>query len=273
MVASVGSSATAQLLSSLLAKLSSASSVSSGSASSSTTTATVSAFQQALPGDTQKSLAPPPTPTLSGDILTALMALQAQTGNSAQAGTSGDSASPVQQLFSAMDTDSDGEVSQGEMESYIEKQGGTQTQADALFNSLDQGDSNGGISEADMQGAVTNARQAFQAHHHHHRHGMGGGNPSADNVASTLLQAMDSNDDGAVSEDEFSDFVTANGGTAAQAQTEFAQLDQSGSGALTSADFAKAFNAYQAQQTAQSSGSMMLSMLNRLSNAAGTLSA
>lgn len=268
MVASVGSSATSQLLASLLSKLASASSVSSSSSSSSTTTATVSAFQQALPGDTKQSLTPPPTPTLSGDILTALMALQAQTGSSAQASTSGESASPVQQLFSAMDSDGDNEVSQSEMESYIEKQGGTQAQADALYNSLDQGDSNGGISEADMQGAVTNARQAFQTHHHHHRHGMGGENQSADNVANTLLQAMDSDDDGSVSEGEFSDFVTANGGTATQAQSEFAQLDQSGSGALTSADFAKAFNAYQAQQSAQSSGSMMLSMLSQLSDAA-----
>jgi len=268
MVGSVGSSAASQLLSTLLQKLASASSTSSSSSSSSTATASVSGFQQALPGDTKKSLTPPPTPTLNGDILSALIALQAQTGSAASASTSGDGSSPVQQLFSAMDSDGDGEVSQTEMESYIEKQGGTQAQADALFNSLDQGNSSsGGIGEDQMQAAVTNARQSFQAHHHRHHHGMAG-NASGDNVANSLLQALDTNDDGSVSEDEFSDFFSANGGSASDAQNAFAALDTSGSGALTSADFAKAWNAYQAQQSAQSSGNMMISMLDKLGQAA-----
>ncbi|MGN6517330.1 MAG: EF-hand domain-containing protein [Rhizomicrobium sp.] len=261
MVASVGSGATSQLLSTLLQKLSSASSTSSSSSSSSTTTATVSAFQQALPGDSQNCLAPPPTPTLSGDVLNALMALQAQAGGTSQ--TSGDS--PVQQLFSAMDSDGDGEVSQSEMESYIEKQGGTQAQADALFNSLDQGNSSsGGISEGQMQSAAT--QQTSHAHHHHRHHGAEG-SKTGDDVANKLLQALDSNDDGSVSEDEFSNFITANGGTAADAQNDFAELDTSGSGSLTSADFAKAWNAYQAQQSAQSSGNMMVSLLDQLGKA------
>ncbi|HEY8949903.1 MAG TPA: EF-hand domain-containing protein [Rhizomicrobium sp.] len=267
MVGSVGSSAASQLLASLLKQLSSASSTSSSSSSSSTATASVSGFQQALPGDTKKSLTPPPTPTLNGDILSALIALQAQTGTNAQSSASGDASSPVQQLFSAMDSDGDGEVSQGEIESYIEKRGGTQAQADALYNSLDQGNSSGGISEDQMQTAVTNARQSFQAHHHRHHHGTGDPQ-SGDNVANSLLQALDTNDDGSISESEFSDFFSANGGSASDAQNTFAALDTSGSGALTSADFAKAWNAYQAQQGAQSSGNMMISMLDKLGQAA-----
>ena len=261
MVGSVG--AASQLLSILLQKLASASSTSSSS-SSSTTTASVGGFQQALPGDTKKSLTPPPAPTLNGDILSALIALQAQTGSNSSASASGDGSSPGQQLFSAMDSDGNGEVSQSEMESYIEKQGGTQAQADALYNALDRGNSSGGISEDQMQAAATQARQAAP---HHHHHGMGGAK-AGDNVANTLLQALDSGDDGSVSEDEFSDFFTANGGTAADAQNVFAQLDTSGTGGLTSADFAKAWNAYQAQQSAQSSGGMMVSMLDQLGKAA-----
>lgn len=260
MVGSVG--AASQLLSTLLQKLASASSTTSSS-SSSTTTASVGGFQQALPGDTKKSLTPPPTPTLNGDILSALIALQAQTGSPTSASTSGDGSSPVQQLFSAMDSDGDGEVSQSEMESYIEKQGGTQAQADALYNALDRGNSSGGISENQMQAAA----QTRQATHHHHHHSMGGVK-AGDNVANTLLQALDSGDDGSVSEDEFSDFFTANGGTAADAQNVFAQLGTSGTDGLTSADFAKAWNAYQAQQSAQSSGNMMISMLDQLGKAA-----
>jgi Ca2+-binding EF-hand superfamily protein len=208
----------------------------------------------------------------------ALMALQAQSG-AAAGGTStssssqGGAADPVQRLFSAMDSDGDGEVSQSEMEAYIEKQGGTQAQADSLFSALDQSNAasggSSGISESQMASAVSQSQQAHGAHHRHHHHKSSGTNDQADNVANTLLQAMDSNDDGSVSEDEFSNFVTANGGTAQDASSDFAALNTSGSNALTSADFAKAFNAYQAQQSAQSQGSTMVSLLDQLSSIMG----
>lgn len=171
-----------------------------------------------------------------------------------------------------MDTDGDGEVSQTEMESYIEQKGGTQAQADQLFSALDQGNTSGtsGVSESQMQSAVSSAQQAHHgSHHHHHK----SGTDQADSVANTLLQAMDSNDDGSVDEDEFSNFVTANGGTASEASSDFSALNTSGSNALTSADFAKAFNAYQTQQNSQSSGAMMVSLLNQLSGATTSVSA
>jgi Ca2+-binding EF-hand superfamily protein len=208
----------------------------------------------------------------------ALMALQAQSGaaagdTSASSSSQGRAADPVQQLFSAMDSDGDGEVSQSEMEAYIEKQGGTQAQADSLFSALDQSNAasggSSGIGESQMASAVSQSQQAHGAHHHHHHHKSVGTNDQADNVANTLLQAMDSDDDGSVSEDEFSNFVTANGGTAADASSDFAALNTGGSNALTSADFAKAFNAYQARQSAQSQGSMMVSLLDQLSSVMG----
>jgi Ca2+-binding EF-hand superfamily protein len=122
-----------------------------------------------------------------------------------------------------------------------------------------------------MASAVSQAQQAQQTHgsHHHHHHKSGGTSDQADSTASALLQALDSNDDGSVSEDEFSNFVTANGGTAAQASSDFTALNSSGSNALTSADFAKAYNAYQTQQNTQSSGAMMVSLLNQLASASG----
>lgn len=268
MVGAVG--AASQLLSTLLQKLASASSTSSSSSSSSTATASVSGFQQALPGDTKKSLTPPLTPTLNGDILSALIALQAQTGDTAQSSASGDASSPVQQLFSAMDSDGDGEVSQTEMESYIEKQGGTQAQADALYNSLDQGNSSGGISEDQMQTAVTNARQS---HAHHHRHHGTGNGQEPQGLAGAFMQALDANNDGSVSEDEFNDYMAKNGASADYAKDAFAQLDQDNSGALTSADFAKALSAYQSPQSSSSPTSMMASLLNQLSGMAGSITA
>lgn len=277
MIASVAAGAASQLLSALLSKLSSSSATSSAS-SSSTLTATTSAFAQAIPGESNSATSASPTSPLSGDVLMALMALQAQSGatagdTSTSSSSQGSATDPVQQLFSAMDSDGDGEVSQSEMEAYIEKQGGTQAQADSLFSALDQSNAasggSSGISESQMASAVSQSQQAHGAHHHHHHHKSGGTNDQADNVANTLLQAMDSNDDGSVSEDEFSNFIMANGGTAADASSDFAALNTSGSNALTSADFAKAFNAYQAQQSTQSQGSMMASLLDQLSSAMG----
>lgn len=275
MIAAAAAGAASQLLSTLLSKLSSSSATSSSSSTSSTATAATSAFAQAIPGESKCATSAPPTSPLSGDMLMALMALQAQSGASASGASASSSQSgasdPLQKLFSAMDSDGDGEVSQSEMESYIEKQGGTQAQADKLFSALDQtnatGNASTGISESQMASAVSQAQQAHGSHRHHHK--SGGTNDQADNVANTLLQAMDSDDDGSVSEDEFSNFVTSNGGTAADASSDFAALNTSGSNALTSADFAKAFNAYQTQQSAQSPASMMVSLLDRLSKASG----
>ena len=180
-----------------------------------------------------------------------------------------------------MDTNGDGSISKSEMESYIEGVGGTQVQADSLYNAISQNGSSTtadassttGITETQLANAAsqTQSAQAGGAHHghHHHHHGMGGGQNQADSVANSLLQAMDTNDDGSVSESEFSNFVTANGGTATDAASDFASLDSSGSGSLTSADFAKAWSNFQAQQTSQSSGSMVVSLLDAFSKAGG----
>jgi Ca2+-binding EF-hand superfamily protein len=271
MIAAAAAGAASQLLSTLLSKLSSSYAPSS---SSSTTPALTSAMQQAMPGDAAPPK-PAPKPQLSEQTLLALVALQAQNGGSAaSSGGSTASSDPVQKLFSAMDSDGNGTVSQSEMESYIEKQGGTQGQADSLFSAINQTNSatsgSSGISESQMASAVSQAQQVQQAHHHHHK--SGGANEQADNTASALLQALDGNDDRSVSEDEFSSFITANGGTAADASSDFAALNASGSNALTSADFAKAFNAYQTQQNTQSPGSMVVSLLNQLAGASGATS-
>jgi Ca2+-binding EF-hand superfamily protein len=226
------------------------------------------------------------TASLTSETLDALMALQQlDSAGSASASASSAAASspsdPVQQLFASMDTNGDGNVSQSEMESYIEGAGGAQAQADSLYNAISQNGSAGstsatataGISESQMANAAsqTQSGQVGGAHHHHHHHHAGGGGQNqADSVSNALLQALDTNDDGSVSEGEFSNFVTANGGTSADAASDFASLDSSGSGSLTSADFAKAWSNLQAQQTSQSSGTMVVSLLDAFAKAGGT---
>jgi Ca2+-binding EF-hand superfamily protein len=233
--------------------------------------------------------------SLSGDILMTLMAMQQQSSGAASSGASAASSTasastlsasdPLQQLFSAMDTNGDGSVSESEMESYIEGVGGTQADADSLYSALNQtastsgtaaasgtsGSSTAGITENQMASALQQAQSAQSGQaggmHHHHRHGTQGGGDQADSVANTMMQALDTNDDGSVSESEFSSFVTANGGTATDAASDFSALDTSGSGSLTSADFATAWSNLQAQQSSQSSGTMVVSLLDAFAKA------
>jgi Ca2+-binding EF-hand superfamily protein len=259
MLAAVGMGIASQAISALISALS------PSSGSSSTQTATTSCFQQAVPqaSASSKATSAKPVSPLSGDLLMALANLQSQSGSSPANVSSASGVSPVQQLFSAMDSDGDGEVSQGEMETYVEKQGGTQSKADSLFTSLGQ---TSGVTESQMQSAVSQAQQAQQGHHHGY-HGAYAGQ-QADNVASTLLQAMDSNDNGSVDQSELTNFVTANGGNASAAASDFTALNSSGSGSLNSADFAKAWQAY--QQNTQSSGAMAVSFLNAFAQSAGS---
>lgn len=197
---------------------------------------------------------------LSGSVLGVLMGLQQQSGTqpSGSAASSATGSNPLDQLFTAMDSDGDGSVSQSEMETYLGQQGATTGQADALFASLDQNGS-GGISESQMGSAL---QQSAQVHRgggggHHHHHGTSGTSSAAD----TLLQAMDADNSGSVSQDEFSDFVTQNGGTTSEADTDFAALDASGTGTLNSADFMSAIQKYQSNM-GNGASSPMLNLLD-----------
>ncbi|MEI9990488.1 MAG: EF-hand domain-containing protein [Rhizomicrobium sp.] len=198
-------------------------------------------------------------PSLSNQILSALMGLQNAIG-----GTT--SADPAQNLFNAMDSDGDGSVSQGEMETYVEKAGGTQGQADALYTALNPNDGSSGVTESQMASA---APQAGGVPHHHHHHHAGGASGSGSPVDS-LMSLLDGNQDGSVSQDEFSSAVTANGGTAAEATSDFTALDSDKSGTLSSADFATAWQNIQSQQGGGSFVNTILDAFAKANNATAT---
>jgi Ca2+-binding EF-hand superfamily protein len=269
MTSSVSANPASQLLSALLSQLSA-----SSSSSSSTATTMTMAMAQVTPtagGSSCNALTGSTTAGLTSETLDALMTLQ-QLDGSAAGSNSASTSNPMQQLFSAVDSNGDGSVSQTEMESYIEGVGGTQAQADSLYNAISQngtsaGASSSGISESQMASAASPTQAAQGGGHHHHHRKVQGSGDQADNVANSLLQTLDTNDDGSVGEGEFSNFVTANGGSAAQAASDFSALDTSGSSSLTSADFATAWSNLQAQQTSQSSGTMMVSLLDAFAKA------
>ncbi len=81
------------------------------------------------------------------------------------------------------------------------------------------------------------------------------------------MSLLDGNQDGSVSQDEFSSVVTANGGTASEAATDFTALDSDKSGSLSSADFA---TAWQNIQNQQGGGSFVNTILDAFAKANGT---
>jgi len=116
--------------------------------------------------------------TIDPSMFALLVALQEQQGS-----TNGSTSSPPnqqsnqtatltpreQQLFNAIDTNGDGQISQSELENAVTSIGGTKAEADALFAKLD--------SNGDGSVSTTEFAQAMPkdgGHHHMHMGGMGG---------------------------------------------------------------------------------------------------
>jgi Ca2+-binding EF-hand superfamily protein len=152
-----------------------------------------------------------------------------------------------------MDTNGDGTVSQGELESTIEGQGGTQAQGDALYAGLSQNGS-GNLTQTQLANDLQSAAPAHRGHHGHHHHGAAG------QAGSKLVQAMDSNSDGSVDKSEFESFVTALGGTTGQADADFTSLQGQGSGGITATQFNDAVSAF--EQSSAGGGSPVLDLLD-----------
>jgi hypothetical protein len=153
-----------------------------------------------------------------------------------------------------MDTNDDGSVSQSEMESYVEGVGGTQSQADSLYSALNQSGTSG-LTQSDFASAAAPSSPPQGMGGHHHHHGVSG---SSDQVANTLLQALDGDDDS-------TDGTTASG---TSTSTSLGITTLGGSSAAT--NFAQAWESLQNQSVAQSSS--MISMLDTLSKLGMTAS-
>jgi EF-hand domain pair len=108
---------------------------------------------------------------LSSGTLATLIALQGQSSQG-QGGVNGQGG-----LFSQLDSDGDGNISQSEFENALGKAGVDTSSADALFNKLDA-NGDGSISQSEMA----------KARGHHHHHGGGGGQGGG---LSSLLNSTD----------------------------------------------------------------------------------
>jgi hypothetical protein len=116
------------------------------------------------------------TSPLAPTTMNALLTVQ---GDSRTPLVNGDAFS--QQLFSMLDANGDGSISQSEFEQVFNKNGDT-TKADAIFAQLDA-NHDGNVSPDELTNALSGQGQGAQGggqvHHHRHRHHGGGGTGGA----------------------------------------------------------------------------------------------
>lgn len=113
---------------------------------------------------------------LSSEVVRTLLMMQGENGASAAdastAGTQGSTTdTPLSQLFSAINTSGSGTISENELESYIESKGGTQAEADALYNDLTQNGTDALTQSQLASDLQSSGSQGMPFGHHHHHHG------------------------------------------------------------------------------------------------------
>jgi Ca2+-binding EF-hand superfamily protein len=170
----------------------------------------------------------------------------------------------AQTLFSQIDGNGDGSISQSELEQAVTKAGGTKEGADALYAKLDP-NGTGSVSEQQFSNSLT---QAMPHHHHHHHDGGdqaasatdngnagggaadaltslfnadgGGAGNSPTQIAQNMFAQSDLNGDGAITQSELEQAVTKAGGSTAGADALYAKLDPSNTGSVSQQQFLNA---------------------------------
>jgi Ca2+-binding EF-hand superfamily protein len=174
-------------------------------------------------------------PTLSDQVIGALVMMQLQ--GSTPPSSSSTQSDPFSQAFSSLDTDSDGTISQSELESAIQNAGGTADEADTVFSALGGTDTSGISEDTFKQAALAGGPPPGGPHG-----GPNGGPPpgpppggSVSDAASGIFATLDSNQDGSVSTDELNSALSANSGTSSgsSSSTIFSAMDTNGDGTVS----------------------------------------
>jgi Ca2+-binding EF-hand superfamily protein len=146
-----------------------------------------------------------------------------------------------QRLFSKIDANGDGTVSQSELETAVTKAGGTTKSADALYAALDPNNT-GGVSEPQFaqnlplpafspaMGAQLIADQAQMC-------GTSASTDPASFSKQNLFTQLDANGDGSLTKTELEQAVTKAGGTVASADALYAKLDPTNTGSVSAQQF------------------------------------
>ena len=123
-------------------------------------------------GTTTGSASGPSAPgwsRISPETMSALIAAQSQSGSATASSASPSDA--LQDLFSQIDADGNGQISKSEFENALGAGGTNLAQADDVFAKLDQ-DGDGSVSLDEMKSALQGA-SGHHGGHHHHAHAAG----------------------------------------------------------------------------------------------------
>ena len=144
-----------------------------------------------------------PTPTSGGSgfsqlspaTMSTLLAAQGQSSTATTTPASTSRSSALQDLFSQIDSNGDGQISKSEFENALGAGGTNIAQADDVFNKMDK-NGDGSVSLDEMSSALKGS--GSKGGHHHHMHagdsggssGASGAATSADGSSDPLLQAL-----------------------------------------------------------------------------------
>ncbi len=169
------------------------------------------------------------TGQLSDSIMSLLFHMQAQESGVGQppppppADNENGPKQGVSEFFSSIDSDGDGNVSQTELGSFLQAQGGSEDDAAKIFSALDS-DGNGSVSEDELAQSVERGRPQRAEHRPP---------PSSADLAEKLFGEIDSDGNGTLTKTEMEEFVKSSGGTTEQADELFTSLDTEGTGSVT----------------------------------------
>jgi Ca2+-binding EF-hand superfamily protein len=184
------------------------------------------------PPDAPDAPPPPGPPPAHGDSQFALGTLKSLISSQEGPPSSSDLAG---QIIKAADSDGDGNLTAEEIAKATGASASDQlTQA---FGKLDT-DGDGKLSATEL----TSALDSRKAHHHGHAHGLA---QSSANLAANLIKQVDSDSDGAVSQDEIK-AVLGDAASGDSFATAFGKLDGDGDGKLSATELASAIDAFRA---------------------------
>src|SRR6202047_1419919 len=148
---------------------------------------------------TSTSGSPPPPasgPTgfsqISPSTMSALLAAQGQSSTATTTSASTSPSSALQDLFSQIDSNGDGEISKSEFENALGAGGTNIAQADDVFSKMDK-NGDGSVSLDEMSSALTGSGGKGGRHHHHvaGSDGSSGSSNTSGSSSDPLLQALD----------------------------------------------------------------------------------
>jgi Ca2+-binding EF-hand superfamily protein len=196
-----------------------------------TTTSTAeSAGRQKLPGAEGQSCntsGASSAPKMSGGTMSAMVSMQM--------GTPPGASDVASDLVSSLDTNGDGEVSADEIAAAFSAAGIDTSKVDTALKAIDT-DSSGTLNIDELTTAISSDMQA---------HGpkgppLGGPPPSADEAASSVLTAFDSDTDSSLSIDEILKALGQDSDTDGSVASVFSSLDSDGDGQINLAELTSA---------------------------------